>query len=110
METWFEKVELTADVCRFTKCGSNIWVEFNHKVTLFCDSVVSIFDLLGYPDSEVITSKRINHIDQPLAWKLWHVSLVRQVLFDLLDLAAILQDAVNGESIVHGDVQVLCIL
>ena len=84
-----EKIELTADICRVAKRGSNIWVELNHKVTLLSNSVVSIFDLLRYPGSEVVASKRIDHVDQPLARKLGYISLVRQVLFDLLNLAAI---------------------
>ena len=84
-----EKVELTADVYRVTKCGSNIRVELNHKVSLLSNSIVSIFNLLRDPCSEVVASKRIDHVDQPLARKLGYISLVRQVLFDLLDLAAI---------------------
>ena len=80
---------LTADINRITERSCDLWVKVDHKVAFLCNLVIAIFHLLGYPLSKVVASKRVDHIYDPLARKLGYVSLIRQVLVDLLDHATI---------------------
>ena len=101
---------LTADVDRFTERSCDLWVKVDHEVAFLCNLFIAILDLLRDPLSEVVTSKRVDHVDDPLTRKLGHVALFRKVMLDLLDSASVREDGVDSESLVHGNMQVLRIL
>ena len=81
---------LTADINRITERSCDLWVKVNHKVAFLRNLVIAIFHLLGYPLSEVVTSKRIDHVYDPLTRKLGYITLIGHVLTNMLDHATII--------------------
>ena len=104
------KDELTADVGRATKRCCDLWVKVYHEVTFLSNHVITILDLLRDPLSEFVTTQGIDHVYDPLSRQLGHITLIRQVLLQLLTSLPVIEDGVDGERLVHGDVQVLCVL
>ena len=67
---------LTANVSRVAKCSSNLWIQVDHEVTLLCKLIIAIFYLLRDPLSKVVTTQRINHVDDPLPRQFCYISLI----------------------------------
>ena len=101
---------LTADVSRVAKCSSNLWIQVDHEVTLLCKLIIAIFHLLRDPFSKAVTAQRIDHVYDPLPRQFRYISLIWQVQLELLRLLTVVKDGINGESLIHGNVQVLCSL
>ena len=101
---------LTADVSRVAKCGGNVRIKVDHEITLFGKPVVAVFDLLRDPLPEVVTAEGIDDIDDPLPRQFMHISLFWQVKLEVVRTLAVLKDRGDSQSVVHGYVQVLCIL
>ena len=97
---------LTADIDGAAKSCSYLRVELDHEVALLRDLLVAILDLLGDPRTELVANDGVDQVDDPLPRQLGHVSLVWQVLLDLPELAAVLEDRRDAERLVHGYVQV----
>ena len=97
---------LTADVERAAECSCNLGVKLNHEFLLLCKLLIATLDLLRDPLPQVVTNDRVDHIDDPLSWKLGDVSFVGHVVLDLVYLHAKLKDALDRESQVARHMQV----
>ena len=98
---------LTADVERAAERRRDLRVELDHELLLLCKLFVATLDLLRDPLPQVFTNNGVNHVDDPLSRKLGDVASVGHVVLDLLHPQAEVKDALDRESQVAGDVQVL---
>ena len=101
---------LTADVSRVAKCSSNLWIQLDHEVTLLCKLIIAIFHLLRDPLSKVVTTQRIYHVYDPLPRQFCYISLIWQVQLELFRLSTVVKDSTDGEGLIHGNMEVLCVL
>ena len=101
---------LTADVRRVPECGSDIRVQIDHEVTLLSQLFITVFDLLRDPLPEAVAAEGVDDIDDPLPRQLMHILLFWQVQPELFIALTVPKDGVDSQSLVHGHVQVLCLL
>ena len=101
---------LTADVGGVAKRRSNLWVHCDHEVTLLRKRIIAIFHLLRDPLSKAVTAERIDHIYDQLPRQFGYISFIWQEQLEPLRLSTKGKDGIDGESLVHGHVQVLCTL
>ena len=97
--------ELTRNIHAFPEGFSDGRVELDHKILLLCHVIVAMLDQLGDPAAELVTHDRVNDVDEPLPRKARYVALVRHILAHSPVLRALLEDLVDGETLVHGDVE-----
>ena len=99
---------LTADVERASESCCDLWVELDHELLLLGKLLVAALDLLRDPLPQVVADDGVDHVDDPLARELGDVASVGHVVLDLLHPQAEVKNALDRESQVAGDVQVLC--
>ena len=98
---------LTADVGRVSKRCSNLWVHRDHEVSLLCKRIIAILHLLRHPLSKAVTAERIDQIYDPLPWQFGYISYIWQKQLEPFRLSTKVKDGIDGESLVHGHVQML---
>ena len=98
---------LTTDVERAAKSCSNFRIKFNHQLLLLCKLFIANFDLLRDPLPQVIPNDRVDHVNDPLSWKLGNIPDFRHIVLDLLHLHAEIKNTLYSESQVAWNMQIL---
>ena len=101
---------LTADIGRLLECLGNRWIQLDYKILLESDIIIALLDLAGDPSPERITQQRVNHVDNELTRQLVPIALIWQVQANIFALQAFLENGIDCEALVAGNVQVFGVL
>lgn len=91
---------LTADVDGVLECLSDLRIKFDHQVSLLCDIVVSHQYLLGDPLSELVPLQWVYHIDDPLSGQTSDISIVWQIVSNIIMFKTLWHDLFDGQPFV----------
>ena len=101
---------LTADIGRLLECLGNRWIQLDYEILLESDIIIALLDLAGDPAPERITQQRVNHVDNELTRQLVPIALIWQVQANSFALQAFLENGIDCEALVAGNVQVFGVL
>ena len=101
---------LTADIDRLLECLGNRWIQLNYEILLESELVIAFLDLAGHPPPERIAQQRVNHVDNELTRQLVPIALIWQVQANIFALQAFLENGIDCEALIAGNVQVFGVL
>ena len=96
---------LTADVDRVSERCCYLRVKVNYQAAMFSNRVIASFNALLDPQLERILDNSEDDVHNELSGQAVHVTLVRQVLRNMLMLHATLHDVFDAESFVEWHMQ-----
>ena len=101
---------LTANIGRLLECLGNRWIQLNYEILLESELVIAFLDLFRHPPPERIAQQRVNHVDNELTRQLVPIALIWQVQANSFALQAFLENGIDCEALVAGNVQVFGVL
>ena len=101
---------LTANIGRLLECLGNRWIQLDYEIFLKSELIIAFLDLAGNPSPERIAQQRVNHVDNELTRQLVPIALIWQVQANIFALQAFLENSIDCEALVAGNVQVFGVL
>lgn len=99
-------IVLTGDIGGLLPCCSDCRVDVDHEVPLLGHLRVSRFDLRHDPFGERLSNEGVRHVHDPLLRQLLHLLLDGHVPDEVVVVADLTEDVVDGEAVVlwYGEV------
>ena len=94
------QLELTTDIDTSMECLSYFWIHIDEEVLFPSKLFVSIRDLILDPGIERFPNDRVHNVNEPLAWNLVHVPVIRKIVIDPRILLGRLENTLNAEVLI----------